>query len=86
METILIVDDEEDVRRLLSDLLRNEGYRPITAGSGRRALRELIRRSPGLVLLDLRLPKMDGMKLLEEMKRIDKDLSIIMVRSLFTIT
>jgi len=79
METILIVDDDKDVQALLCDLLRNEGYVPIAAGSGRRALRELIRRSPSLVLLDNRLPRMDGMKLLEEMKGIDKDLVIIMI-------
>jgi len=79
METILIVDDDEDVQALLSDLLRNEGYVAIAAGSGRRALRELVRRSPGLVLLDNRLPRMDGMKLLEEMKGIDGDLVIIMI-------
>ncbi len=79
MEKILIVDDDKCIRSALSDVLKNGGYEPIAVGSARRALRETIRRSPGLVLLDIRLPEMDGMKLLEEMKQIDKDLIIIMI-------
>ena len=79
METILIVDDDKDVQFTISNILKHEGYETIIAGGGNRALREIRKRSPDLALLDIRLPGMDGIKILEEMKRIDKDLTIVMV-------
>ncbi|MFZ6016323.1 MAG: sigma-54-dependent transcriptional regulator [Nitrospirota bacterium] len=79
MDKILIVDDDKDMQQLLSDILRSEGYKVITAGDGRKALKEIRSHSPGLVLLDIRLPEMDGMKVLEEIKKIDKNLHVIML-------
>lgn len=79
METILIVDDDKDVQFTISNILKHAGYETIIAGGGNRALREIRKRSPDLALLDIRLPGMDGIKILEEMKRIDKDLTIVMV-------
>ena len=79
METILIVDDDKDVQFTISNILKHAGYETIIAGDGNRALREIRKRSPDLALLDIRLPGMDGIKILEEMKRIDKDLTIVMV-------
>ena len=79
METILIVDDDKDMQFNLSNILKDEGYDAITVGDGKRAIKEVKMRSPNLVLLDIKLPGMDGMKILEEMKQIDKDLIIIML-------
>ncbi|MFZ2937698.1 MAG: sigma-54 dependent transcriptional regulator, partial [Candidatus Omnitrophota bacterium] len=79
METILIVDDNQDMRFTLSNILKEEGYETITAGDGERAIKEVKHKSPNLVLLDIKLPGMDGMKILEDMKKIDKDLIIIML-------
>ena len=79
METILIVDDNKDMQFNLSNILKDEGYNAKACGSGARAIREVKKGSPNLVLLDIRLPGMDGMKVLEEMKSIDKDLIIIML-------
>ena len=79
METILIVDDDKDVQFTISNILKHAGYETIIAGDGNRALREIRKRSPDLALLDIRLPGMDGIKILEEMKRIDKDLTVVMV-------
>lgn len=79
METVLIVDDNEDFRWNLSNILKDEGYNVITAGEGRKALREVEENFPNLVLLDIKLPGMDGMQVLEEMRKIDKDLIIIMI-------
>ncbi|MBI4655089.1 MAG: sigma-54-dependent Fis family transcriptional regulator [Nitrospirae bacterium] len=79
METILIVDDDRDVQFILSTILKDAGYEIFTASDGDRALREVQRRTPNLVLLDIRLPGMNGMKILEEMRKKDKDLIIIML-------
>lgn len=79
MNTILIVDDDKDTQFILSSILKNERYKTIIAGDGNRALKEVKKRALNLVLLDIKLPGMDGMKVLEEMKKIDKDLIIIML-------
>jgi DNA-binding NtrC family response regulator len=76
---ILIVDDNKDLLRILSDIIKSEGYEVITAAGGRKALKEVSTHSPDLVLLDVRLPEIDGLKVLEEIKKIDKDLIVIML-------
>ncbi len=79
METILIVDDNTDFRFNLSNLLKDEGYNTIAASNGKEALKAVKKNSPNLALLDLRLPEMDGMQILDKMRQIDKDLVIIML-------
>lgn len=79
MDKILIIDDDRDMQLVLSDIVRSEGYEAIVAGNGRQALKELSIHSPDLVLLDIRLPGMNGMSVLEEIKRIDKNLIVIML-------
>ncbi len=79
MKRILIVDDDRDFRFNLSNLLKTGDYDVITAETGTEALRTLEKDSPNLVLLDIKLPGMNGMKILEKMKGIDKDLIIIML-------
>jgi len=79
LDKILIVDDDKDMLQLLSDFIKAEGYEVVTASDGRRALKEVRMHLPELILLDVRLPEMDGMKVLEEIKKIDKDLIVIML-------
>jgi DNA-binding NtrC family response regulator len=79
METILIVDDDRDFRFSLSAILRGEGYEIGTASTGRQAIKEVARCAPSIVLLDFRLPDMDGMKVLREIRKVDQDLLTIMV-------
>lgn len=79
MQTILIVDDNKDMQFTLSNILKEEGYKTIAIGEGRRAIKEVKTKAPDMILLDIKLPDMDGMKVLEEMKKIDKDLVIIML-------
>ena len=79
METVLIVDDNEDLRWTLSNILKDEGYEVIAVGDGEQGIKEVKKKSPDLVLLDIKLPGMDGMKSLEEMKKIDDGLIIIML-------
>ena len=79
MAKILIVEDNRDMQFLLSRILKNEGHETKVAGEGRRALKEIKGLPPNLVLLDIRLPDMDGMAVLEEMKKLRNDLIIIML-------
>jgi DNA-binding NtrC family response regulator len=75
---VMIVDDERNVRRVLSMAFVNE-YRVFTARNAKAALDTLRRRSMDVVLTDILLPDADGITLLQEMKRIDPALEIIMV-------
>jgi len=61
-EHILIVEDDEDIQELIRYNLAQEGYRLIAAASGEEALRLARRQPPDLILLDLMLPKMDGLE------------------------
>jgi DNA-binding NtrC family response regulator len=79
MEKILIVEDNRDMQFLLCNILKTEGYEPLAVGEGKKALKETKKWLPDLGLLDIRLPDMSGMQVLEEMKRINKDLAIIML-------
>ena len=59
---ILVVDDEEPIRTLITDLLEDKGYHVLTAADGEAALIAAITDHPDLILLDIRMPKMDGMQ------------------------
>src|SRR3712207_1551210 len=78
---ILIVDDEQDIRDLVSGVLEDEGYATRTAGSSSEALLALAERRPSLVLLDVWLQgsKLDGLQLLDEVKRRDPTLPVLMI-------
>lgn len=79
MDKILVVDDDKDMRDTLSDIITAEGYEVTVAGDGRKALRKTMAHSPDVVLLDVRLPDMDGMKVLEEIRKIGNDIVVIML-------
>ncbi|HWH17295.1 MAG TPA: sigma-54 dependent transcriptional regulator [Allosphingosinicella sp.] len=78
---ILIVDDEQDIRELVSGVLEDEGYAARTASDSSEALDALADRRPSLVLLDVWLQgsKLDGLQLLEEIKRRDPTLPVLMI-------
>lgn len=63
---ILVVDDEPDIRQLVSEILADEGYRVSVAENGDIARAEFARKSPDLVLLDIWMPDVDGITLLKE--------------------
>ncbi len=68
-ERILIIDDQPESARLLQDLLAQDGrYRVFTARSGTEGVSMVARRRPDLILLDLRMPGMDGLAVLEELR------------------
>ena len=77
---ILIVDDEAPIAELLADVLQDEGYRIRVARDGASALLEIIKRPPGLVLLDVAMPVMLGSDLLIYLRQHGfKDLPIIIM-------
>lgn len=76
--SLLVVDDNEDNRDMLSRRLERAGYRTATAGSGQQALEMLRDQAFHLVILDIMMPELDGYQVLEEMKA-DPDLKEIAV-------
>jgi len=65
---ILVVDDEEDIRTLIEEILSEEGYRVRTAGDAAQARQQMVSRAPDLILLDIWMPDTDGITLLHEWK------------------
>jgi two-component system nitrogen regulation response regulator NtrX len=65
---VLIVDDEEGIRESLKDIFTDEGYAALTASSGEEALGVISKQMPDLVMLDVWLPGMDGLEVLEKIK------------------
>jgi two-component system NtrC family response regulator len=79
METILIVDDEKNYLLVLSALLEEEGYEVLTTASSLDALEILKASDVDLVLTDMKMPGMDGIELLEQIKTRDAELPVIMM-------
>lgn len=79
MNEILVVDDDLDFCFNLSAILKENGFEVMTAANGREALLKIRGACPDLVLLDLRLPDIDGMKVLQKMKESNPDLDIIII-------
>ena len=78
-ETILIVDDEESVRKSLADVMRDEGYDVVTASSGKEGIDLLNETQPALALLDIAMPGMDGIEVLSKFRELRPDMPVIMV-------
>ncbi len=85
METILIVDDEKNYLFVLEALLGSEGYEIITTDKAADALNLIEESELDLVITDMKMPGMNGMVLLEEAKRINPDLPIIIMTAYGTI-
>src|SRR3984957_10253060 len=78
---ILVVDDEADIRELVSGILSDEGYAVRSAADSESALASLRARKPGLLVLDIWMQGggMDGLELLDLVKSLDADLPVIMI-------
>ncbi len=79
METILIVDDEKNYLTILSAVLEEEGFEVLTALGGQEALEIYKTSDLDLVVTDMKMPEMDGIKLLENIKQLDPDLPVMMM-------
>jgi DNA-binding NtrC family response regulator len=82
---ILVVDDEFSVRDSLCNWFRNEGYRTDTAENGSEALRKLQDSLWDIVLLDIKMPGMDGMELQKHIKKIDNTIIVIIITAYATV-
>lgn len=78
-KTILVVDDEKDIRTSLRGILEDEGYQVVTAASGSEALETVREELPDLVLLDIWMPGMDGLETLEKLKGLLPLITVIMI-------
>ena len=78
-KTILIVDDDDSLREFLEIFLANEGYKVRSTSSGDEALAEIRRKAPDLVISDIRMPGMDGVQLLKEIKGIEPSLPVVLI-------
>ena len=78
-EKILLVDDEKSITDIYQDLLTKSGYQVSVASSAEEAIHQLTVQSFDLLITDIRLPGKDGLSLLEEVNRIQKDLPRIVI-------
>lgn len=78
-EKILIVDDQFGIRILLNEVFQKEGYQTFQAANGIQALDIVTKHDPDLVLLDMKIPGMDGIEILKRMKVIEPDIRVIIM-------
>ncbi len=76
---VLIVDDQYGIRVLLFEVFGKEGYQTFQAANGKQALEIVVNESPDLVILDMKIPGMDGLEILKEIKKIDASMKVIMM-------
>lgn len=78
-ETILIIDDSNELRALLESILHDSGYATLSAGTAQESLTLLSTRQPDAILIDLELPDMNGIKVLQELNRRGVTIPMIMM-------
>lgn len=81
-ETILIIDDEVQIRRLIEITLSSKGYRMFSASTGHEGIQQAVTHTPVLILLDLGLPDIDGLEILKSLREwYHKSIIILSVRN-----
>jgi two-component system, NtrC family, nitrogen regulation response regulator NtrX len=79
MAAILLIDDEKSIRNVLKDILQHEGYRIEEAADGEQGLQKLAAQPFDLVLCDIKMPKMDGLEVLQQIMLLQPDVPVIMI-------
>src|SRR6266852_5194872 len=79
MSKILVIDDEQGIRDLLDTLLRRKGYDVIVAESGQKGLECFRRERPDVLVLDLKMPGMDGLTVLRQIRSLDPIMPVIIL-------
>ena len=77
--TILVTDDEEDIREIIADRLRYWGYQVAEASDGVECLEAVARQFPDLLVLDLRMPRLDGLEVLARLRADHPELAVLIV-------
>lgn len=77
--TILVIDDQPGIRRLLMEVLTEEGYAVHTAANGYEGIQKVNELKPHLILMDMKMPGMDGIETLRELKRMNQADKVIMM-------
>ncbi|GAF67124.1 putative chemotaxis protein CheY [Bacillus sp. TS-2] len=78
-EKILIVDDQYGIRVLLCEIFKKDGYQVFEAANGVLALEVIHKENPSLVLLDMKIPGMDGLEILKKLKETHPHIKVIMM-------
>ena len=84
-ESILVIDDEESMRLALSETLSRSGHQVDCVSNGYDALKKVQSSSLKLIITDVRMPKMDGMEVLQEIKKLSPQIPVIMITAYGTI-
>ena len=79
MAKILVIDDEQSIRDLLDTLLRRKGYDVVLAESGQKGLEIFRRERPDVLVLDLKMPGMDGLTVLQQVHSLNPTQPVIML-------
>ena len=77
MKKILIIDDEENIRLLYSEELSDEGYLVETASGIKDALKKIEKFSPDLIILDIKMPEIDGLEGIKVLKELFKEIPVL---------
>jgi DNA-binding NtrC family response regulator len=85
MKKILIVDDDAELRSTLSEILKGAGYHIDEASSGKEAIEKMASKDFDIALLDLMMPKMNGIETLTELKKITQKTKVIMITAFATV-
>ncbi|MBI4763681.1 MAG: sigma-54-dependent Fis family transcriptional regulator [Deltaproteobacteria bacterium] len=78
-ERVLVVDDEKEILNILTYILEKEGIKVITAPDGDQAMQKICFATPDAVLLDVRMPGLNGLEVLKNIKKIDDDLPVVLI-------
>jgi len=76
---VLVIDDNEDFTKMTTSWLRSKGYEHITASDGSTGVRLVKEENPDIVILDLRMPGMDGIETLKEIRSFNKEVPVIVI-------
>ncbi|MCI4625493.1 MAG: sigma-54 dependent transcriptional regulator [Candidatus Magnetoovum sp. WYHC-5] len=79
MKTVMIIDDEKGIRETLSEILEDEDFNVITFSDGESALEDMQKKVPDLIFLDLWLPGMDGLEVLNEIRKLNQVVPVIII-------
>ena len=79
IKKILVVDDEYPIVNLLDSMLSAQGYEVLSAYDGKQGLELYMQQKPDLVITDIVMPDMEGIELIRKLKKIDKEVAIIVI-------